>query len=51
MNTIFDCKIVNIFLPICFNIYVLGAQKNCLIETGLLSWLRNKKVNLFTLII
>ena len=30
-------KIVNIFLPITFIAYVLGAQKNCLIETVLLS--------------
>ena len=28
---------MNIFLPISFKIYVLGAQKNCLIETVLLS--------------
>ena len=32
----FERKIVNIFLPISFNI-CLGAQKNCLIETVLLS--------------
>ena len=40
---------VNIFLPISFNI-CLGAQKNHLIETVLLSthnmfWLRNKKIS------
>ena len=35
-------KIVNIFLPISFNInYVLGAQKNRLIETVLLSTTTN----------
>ena len=33
----FECEIVNIFLPISFNIYVLGAHKNRLIETVLLS--------------
>ena len=33
----FQLTIVNIFLPIIFNIYVLGAQKNRLIETILLS--------------
>ena len=36
INKIFKCKIVNIFLPISFNI-VLGAQKSRLIETVLLS--------------
>ena len=36
MNKIFNGKIVNIFLPISFNICFLGAQKNCLIETVLL---------------
>ena len=35
----FECKIINIFLPISFNIYVLGAQKNRLIETVILSTL------------
>ena len=33
----FGRKSVNIFLPINFRIYVLGAQKNCLIETVFLS--------------
>ena len=33
----FDWKIVKIVLPISYNIYVLDAQKNCLIETVLLS--------------
>ena len=33
----FQRKIVNIFLPIIFFAYVLGAQKNRLIETVLLS--------------
>ena len=33
----FQRKIVNIFLPTNFNIHVLGAQKNRLIETVLLS--------------
>ena len=36
MNTNFQRKIVNIFLTINFN-NVLGAQKNCLIKTVLLS--------------
>ena len=36
MNKKFQCKIVNIFLPINLT-YVLGAQKNRLIETVLLS--------------
>ena len=36
MNKIFECKIVDIFLPISFT-YVLGAQKSRLIETVLLS--------------
>ena len=36
MNKIFQRKIVNIFLPIILA-YVLGAQKNRLIETVLLS--------------
>ena len=36
MNKIFERKIVNIFLPICFYI-CLGAQKNRPIETVLLS--------------
>ena len=49
----FACRIVNIFLSISFNIIkiVLGAQKNLLIETVLLSSnpiqmfkLRNMKV-------
>ena len=44
-----QCKIV-IFLPLILA-YVLGAEKNCLIETVLLStykmfWLRNK-INFF----
>ena len=48
-NTIFERKSVNIFLPISLNV-CLGAQKNRLIETVLLSthnmfWLRNKKIN------
>ena len=33
---IFECQIVNFLLPISFNI-CFGAQKNCLIETVLLS--------------
>ena len=33
---IFERKIVNIFLPVSFEIY-LGLQMNCLIETDLLS--------------
>ena len=33
MNKIFDCKILNIFKPISFNIYILGAQRNHIIET------------------
>ena len=33
----FECKILNIFLSINFKIESLGAQKNCLIETALLS--------------
>ena len=36
INTVFERKIVNIFLPISFNI-CFGAQKNRLIETVLLS--------------
>ena len=36
INKIFERKIVNIFLPLSFNIF-LGAQKNRLIETVLLS--------------
>ena len=37
-KNIFECKIVIMFLPINFNILdVLGAQKNRLIETVLLS--------------
>ena len=37
LNKNCEPKIVNIFLLISFNIYVLGAQKNCLIEMVLLS--------------
>ena len=42
-------KIVNIFLPIIFFTFVLGAQKNRLIEMVLLSthimfWLKNEKI-------
>ena len=37
LNKIFENKIVNIFIPIRFNIIVLGAQKNRLIEMVLLS--------------
>ena len=39
INQMFECKIVNIFLSISFNIHVnvLGAQKNHHIETVLLS--------------
>ena len=44
-------KVVNLFLPIIFSIYVLGAQKNHLIHdcdsffeyTQHMFWLRNKK--------
>ena len=36
IRKLLECKIVNIFLPISFNIF-LGAQKNRLIETVLLS--------------
>ena len=48
LNKKFQRKIVNILLPIILA-YVLGAQKNRLIETVLLStlnmfWLKNKKV-------
>ena len=48
MNKKFQHKIVNIFLPIIFNICFI-AQKNRLIEKVLLSthnmfWLRNKKI-------
>ena len=32
-----DCKIVNIVLPVSFNIYVFGAQKICLTDKVLLS--------------
>ena len=39
MNKILERKIVDIFLPISFNIYVLGAQKNRLLEMVLLSTL------------
>ena len=44
----FQRKIVNIFLPIILA-YVLDAQKNCLMETVLLSthnllWLIHKKI-------
>ena len=39
MNKILERKIVDIFLPISFNIYVLSAQKNRLIEMVLLSTL------------
>ena len=52
INTIFERKLVNIFLPISLT-YILGTQKNCFIETVLLSMhniflfrLRNKKINL-----
>ena len=51
INTIFERKIVNIFLPISANI-CFGAQKNHLNETVLLSthkehrfWLGKKKIN------
>ena len=48
INTIFERKIINIFLPISFNIF-LGAQKNRLIETSFeyphhMFWLRNKNI-------
>ena len=36
-NKIFSVQIVNFFLSILFGIYVLGAQKNHLIEMVLLS--------------
>ena len=36
-SKMFVHKIVNIYLPMGLNIYVLGAQKNRLIETVLLS--------------
>ena len=49
MNKNFQRKIVNVFLPIIFSIYVLGAQKTCLIETVLeypqhMFWFQNKKI-------
>ena len=37
LNKNFHRKIVNIFLPIIFSIYVLGAQENRLIVMVLLS--------------
>ena len=37
MTKIFERIIVKMFLPICFNIYVLGAQKNRFIEMVALS--------------
>ena len=36
-NKSFEYKIVNIFFTQSFVTYVFGAQKNCLIETVLLS--------------
>ena len=54
LDNFFECKIMNIFLPISLT-YVLGAQKNRFIEMGLLSthniffWLRNKKINILTI--